>query len=67
MDVSKLSHKLGDFIYYGSKSYKPDEELAFKFYNFSAVNVKRPESIFSIGYLYEKGEGVKMNKTKAME
>lgn len=55
MDFSKLSHKIGDFLYYGGKSFVPNQKLAFDFYNFSASKMKRPESIFSIGYLYEKG------------
>ena len=41
--------------------------MAFNFYNYSAIKYNRPESLYSVGYMYEKGLGVKQNKTKAMD
>ena len=67
MDVSKLANRIGDLLYYGSESFLPQPEIAYKFYNISSVEFARPESTFSVGYMHHKGEGATFNRSKALE
>jgi hypothetical protein len=55
---------LGHLIYEGSSSFNRSAEFAYLIYNASTYI---PESLHSIGYLYEKGEYFEKNLTRAME
>lgn len=55
---------LGHLIYEGSSSFNRSAEYAYLIYNASTYI---PESLHSIGYLYEKGEYFEKNLTKAIE
>lgn len=55
---------LGHWIYEGSSSFNRSAKYAYMIYNASTYI---PESLHSIGYLYEVGEYFEKNITKAIE